>query len=93
MSGATLKLSPRLDIAHAGAMAAAILELEGQDLNLDATEVTHFGAMGLQVIRAAAKSWHQSGYRLSLSGLSMDCSDQVQLLGFAPESLCEWEND
>lgn len=91
MSGANVKLAPRLDTAHAGEMAATLLEHAGTDLTLDASEVTHFGAMGLQVIRAAAKSWHKSGHRLTISGLSTDCADQVQLLGFSPESLCEWE--
>ena len=93
MSGAVVKLTARLDTAHAGAIAEMILEHTGKDLALDASEVTHFGAMGVQVIRAAAKSWHQSGHALSISGLSTDCADQVQLLGFSPESLCKWEND
>ena len=93
MSGAVLKLMPRLDTAHAGAIATQILEHAGKDLALDASEVTHFGAMGLQVIRAAAKSWQQSGHDLNITGLSTDCTDQVQLLGFTPESLCKWEND
>ncbi len=92
MSGAIVKLGPRLDTAQAGAMAAHLLEHAGQDLALDASEVTHIGAMGLQVLRAAAKSWHASGHALSITGLSTDCVDQLQLLGFDAESLCKWEN-
>ena len=91
MSGANVKLASRLDTAHAATMAATLLEHAGDDLTLDACEVTHFGAMGLQVIRAAAKTWHKSGHSLTISGLSTDCIDQVQLLGFSPENLCEWE--
>ena len=87
-----MKLGARLDTAQAGPLAAAILEHAGQDLQLDATEVTHFGAMGLQVIRAAAKSWQSSGHALSLAGLSEDCIDQIGLLGFAPDTICRWEN-
>lgn len=92
MSGAVVKLAPRLDTAQAGAMATSILQHAGQDLALDASEVTHVGAMGLQVMRAAAKSWQASGHTLTISGLSNDCTDQLQLLGFSPESLCQWEN-
>ncbi len=92
MSDTVVKLAPRLDTAQAGALAASILEHAGNDLALDASEVTHFGAMAVQVIRAAAKSWQASGHALTITGLSNDCTDQIQLLGFSPDNLCTWEN-
>ncbi len=92
MSRAVLKLEPRLDTAGAGALAGAILEHRGTDLELDASRVTHFGAMGLQVIRAAAKSWHGAGRELTLSGLSTECGDHLRLLGFCEDDICKWEN-
>ncbi len=91
MSEAVVKLDARLDMANAGALAQKILEHADGDLTLDASEVTHFGAMGLQVVRAAAKSWHQSGHKLSMTGISIDCADQLQLLGFSSENICLWE--
>ncbi len=91
MSKAVVHLSDRLDLQNARPMAAAILEQAGQDLELDASNVTHFGALGVQVVRAAAKSWAGSGHKLSIAGLSNDCVDQIQLLGFAPDNICEWE--
>lgn len=92
MAEATLALEERLDLTHAHALATAILDHAGQDLTLDAAKVTHIGAMGLQVIRSAAKSWAKSGNSLQISGLSSNCIDQLQLLGFSPETICEWEN-
>ena len=92
MSGANVKLGPRLDTAQAGAIATNLLEHAGQDLALDASDVTHIGAMGVQVLRAAAKSWHASGHALSITGLSTDCVDQLQLLGFDAENICRWES-
>ncbi|MCP5036762.1 MAG: STAS domain-containing protein [Rhodobacteraceae bacterium] len=93
MGKAVLKLDERLDLSNATALAAAILQHADNDLELDASDVTHLGAMGLQVIRSAAKSWDKSGDELHVTGLSTDCADQLQLLGFTPETLCVWDDD
>lgn len=90
MSRAILKLEPRLDTARASALATAILDHAGADLELDASEVTHIGALGVQVIRAAAQSWKRSGHTLSLSGASADCADQIYLLGYSVDTICKW---
>ena len=88
---AVLKLEPRLDSAQAGSLATAILEHSGGDLELDASGVSHFGALCLQVIRSAAKSWAGSGQTLRLTGLSVEATDQLHLLGFSPETLGQSE--
>ena len=93
MTKAVVHLSERLDMQNARPLAAAILDQAGQDLELDASNVAHFGALGIQVVRSAAKSWARSGHSLVISGLSNDCADQIQLLGFSPDNLCEWEGD
>lgn len=90
MSKAVITLDARLDFANAGALAASILEYSGEDLELDASGVTHLGALGLQVIRSAAKSWSGTGQTLEISGCSNDTTDQLLLLGFTPEDVCEW---
>ncbi len=90
MAEAVLMLEERLDLGSASDLASAILEHVGKDLTLDASGVNHFGAIGVQVIRAAAKSWDTSGKKLEITGLSNDCSDQVLLLGFTAENLCIW---
>lgn len=93
MSDTTLMLDPRLDFKAAGGLAEAILGHVGKDLTLDATQVTHMGAMGVQVLRAAALSWAESGHQLNLVNTSTDCVDQLDLLGFTPDSITKWEED
>ncbi len=92
MSEAVLTLPPRLETAGATALRDQVLTFAGRDLELDASEVTHIGALGLQVIRAAAKSWASDGKALTITGLSNDCVDQIQLLGFSPETICDWKD-
>lgn len=91
MSEATIILAERLDLAHAAGIASAIQEHAGKDLLLDASKVNHLGALGLQVIRSAAKSWAQSENQLQIEGLSNACVDQLGLFGFSPETICLWE--
>ncbi len=93
MSRVVLKLEPRLDTAAAGNLANAILENAKCDLELDASQVTHLGALALQVLRAAARSWHQDDVALTMTGVSTDCADQINLLGFAPDNICRWDRD
>lgn len=88
-----MDLQERLELTSAEAMAADILDHAGNDLDLNAASVTHCGAMGIQVIRAAAKSWAKSGNSLQIVGLSTNCIDQIQLFGFTPDSLCHWEEE
>ena len=93
MSNATLTLDPRLDFKAAAGLADSILTHQGKDLALDAAHVSHFGAMGVQVLRAAARSWAESGHQLTLINASEDCADQLCLLGFSPETVTQWEDE
>jgi chemotaxis protein CheX len=93
MSDATLILEPRLDFKAAAGLADSILTHQGKNLTLDAAHVSHVGAMGLQVLRAAARSWAESDQQITLVNLSDDCADQLSLLGFTPQSVTEWEDD
>lgn len=49
------------------------------------------GALAVQVIRAAARSWAEDGHRLSFAGPSNEVVDQLALLGFTPDTLTRWE--
>lgn len=88
---ATLALDPKLDLRAAGPLRDEILDRSGADLVLDANAVNHVGALALQVIRAAAKSWEADGHVLSLTNVSTDVADQLALLGFTPETVTRWE--
>ncbi len=91
MSEAVLMLDPRLDLKAAPGLGETLLAHQGKDLTLDAGHVSHIGAMGLQVLRAAARSWSEQGKRLSMINVSDDCADQLCLLGFSPDTVTRWE--
>lgn len=88
---ATLALDPKLDLRAASPLRDEILAKAGADLVLDAGEVRQIGALALQVIRSAAKSWAETGHSLSLANASTDLADQLALLGFTPETVTLWE--
>ena len=91
MSGATLKLAPRLDLRATGALAEAMRAHRGADLALDAGGLSQIGALAVQAIRSAARSWAEDGHDLSFENASAEVADQLILLGFAPDTLTAWE--
>ncbi len=91
MSGTQLMLDAKLDLRAAEPLKVSILSQRGQDLTLDATKVTQLGALCLQVIRSAAKTWAQDGKTLTFSNASLECAEQLNLLGFNSETLSKWE--
>ncbi|MEJ1990762.1 MAG: STAS domain-containing protein [Maritimibacter sp.] len=91
MSSVRLQLEARLDLRAAEPLAQVLVEHRGNDLILDAREVTQIGALAVQVIRSAAKSWAEDNVKLSMENASTDLSDQLYLLGFKPETITQWE--
>lgn len=91
MNGAALFLEDRLDLRSVAALAQALADRRGSDLTLDASAVRQIGALAVQVLRAAARSWAEDGYRLTFVGPSNDVVDQLALLGFTPDTLMQWE--
>lgn len=77
----TLALGPRLDLLHAGHACAEIRACEGRDLVLDAGHVTHLGALGLQILIAAARSWRAAGLSLTIAPRSAAFDDALVLFG------------
>ena len=88
---ATFTLPAKLDLRAAAPLREELLSRTGADLVLDATALTHLGALSLQVLRAAARSWAEAGRSLSITGVSTDLADQLSLLGFSEDTLCDWE--
>ncbi|GKY87694.1 STAS domain-containing protein [Sinisalibacter aestuarii] len=91
MTAQVLRLDPRLDLRSAAPLAQALLAARGADLDLDAAGVTLLGALPLQAIRAAARSWAADGHRLTLVNASDDLADQLALLGFTAATVTQWE--
>ena len=85
----TIVLQPRLDLAAAAPLAQTLRSRLGSDMTLDAKEVTHMGALCLQVMLSAALTVNKAGHRFTLSNASDRVLDQLHHLGFTPESLAE----
>ncbi|MBE3639084.1 STAS domain-containing protein [Mangrovicoccus algicola] len=76
-----IALPARIDHPAVEALYAEVKEARGEDLALDASQVSHLGASGLQLLIAAANSWTRDGHILSLRDPSEKFSEHLQMLG------------
>lgn len=65
---AVLTLPAVLDVTAAGALRDDLIARRGADLDIDASAVTRFGGLCLQVLLAAAAAWRDDGRILTLAG-------------------------
>jgi len=84
---AVLTLQERLDFGAVSPLKTAILGHAGQDLDIDASGVTHLGTLCLQVLIAAANDWKQAGKTFRVTSPSDTCETQLALHGFSPDTL------
>lgn len=77
----TLPLAARLDLTQVETLAADLRAHAGDDLVLDAGATTHLGALGLQVLAAAALGWRRAGYRLTIAPRSEAFDEALALFG------------
>ncbi|WP_375172863.1 STAS domain-containing protein [Pseudooceanicola sp.] len=85
----TVCLPPKLDLPAAGPLTTELLKHLDGDLTLDAAQVTQIGALCTQVIGSAAISLAAAGHRLTITNMPDRVVEQLQHLGFTPESLTE----
>jgi chemotaxis protein CheX len=83
---AALKLPPKLDLSAAESLLAELCAAQG-DLDLDASEVTHFGALAAQTILVAASAFRDAGRTLRLTACSDATQDNLARMGLSPETL------
>jgi len=77
----TLPLAARLDLTQVEALAADLRAHAGDDLVLDATATAHLGALGAQLLAAAALSWRRAGCRLTIAPRSEAFDEALALFG------------
>lgn len=82
---AALTLPARVDYAALDALYAEIKEARGDEVVIDASQVTHFGAAGLQLLVAAHKSWERDGHNFSIAAPSEKFNEHLRLLGLGPD--------
>jgi chemotaxis protein CheX len=70
-----------MDLGAAKPLALQILAVEGHALVLDASSVRRLGALGLQVLLSARRSWAGSKASLKIANPSVAFKEGAELLG------------
>lgn len=78
---ATLLLPARLDTSRATALARDLKARAGVDIELDARDVTLFGALAVQTLAVAGAAWRRAGHRLTVVNLPAEALAQITALG------------
>ena len=84
---AAIGLAPRLDLPAATPLVQAILAQRGHDLTIDAGQVTHLGALCVQVLACAARTWAADGKALRIPSRSADFDGALALFGLTAQDL------
>lgn len=87
MSG-DIKLPARLDLPAAVRLVNELKSHEGPMI-VDAADVSHLGALGLQALIAAARDVQKRGDTFQMINSSDKVLDQLKIMGTAPEQLME----
>lgn len=77
----TLTLEKVLDLNEASALQKKLLELSGTDVVIDASGVEKTGAICVQVLMSAARTWEAAGKSFTYSEVSETFSKTLQLIG------------
>lgn len=76
-----LSLDNVLDLNAAGSLHSRLMELRGGDLEIDGSAVERAGALCLQVLMSAAKTWEEEKHSLTFSQMSDALMKTMQLSG------------
>ena len=76
-------LSPVLDSAAAQALTPALQERRGGDIWLDGSQVEKIGALSLQVLLSAHRTWATDGHAFSLADASPPLALALRQFGAA----------
>lgn len=85
--GEPIQLPPRLNLATVPALVADLRTAAAGDVVLDASDVVHFGALGVQALLSA----RASGMALRLVNATDRVRAQLTVMGQSPEKLSEGE--
>ncbi|ABR59092.1 STAS domain-containing protein [Sinorhizobium medicae] len=80
-AGKTLKLAPVLDLNEATVLHERLLALKGGAVTIDASGVERVGALCVQVLMAAAKSWEEDRLSFTFAEASDAFVKTTQLIG------------
>lgn len=78
----SLSLPPVLDLPAAGPLAKELLAARGNEVAIDASKVERFGALCLQVLLSAQKTWTEDGKRIAVISPSVAFTQGLVQFGF-----------
>jgi len=76
-----LSLGKVLDLNEASALHTKLMALRGSNLAIDASSVERVGALCIQVLMSAAKSWEEDKHSFRFSKVSDALTKTMQLVG------------
>ncbi len=85
---APLQLPAKLDLPASLQLVGDLREIDG-DMHIDASNVTHMGALCLQALIAAARKAKGAGSKFEITGISEKVAAQLAAMGTSPEHLAE----
>ena len=85
----TIVLPARLNLSSVTSLHTDLCTHSEKDVTLDLGQVTYLGALGLQVLIAAARQSKVAGTTLRLRNTSDRIIAQMRLLGACPETIME----
>ncbi len=74
-------LQPKLDLKGSEALAKDLQVYRGESIIVDAGQVEHFGALALQTLLVAARSWHSDGHQFRVTDLSETAVEHLAVMG------------
>ena len=85
----TVTLDAKLDLSAASELMTALKAQDDEEVVLDFQDVTHLGALCLQVLLSAAKTTLAQGRTLSFVNISDRVVDQMRVMGMTPEAIAK----
>jgi chemotaxis protein CheX len=89
----TLSLDNVLDLNAAGSLHSQLMALRGSDLTIDASAVERVGALCLQVLMSAGKTWEEEKLSLTFSKMSDALTKTMQLSGVTYDHMLAKESN
>lgn len=84
----TIKLPARMDVSVAQSLVGDLSGKNFSDgIELDASDVTHFGSLCVQAILVAARAIKEAGGTLTLKNVSEKVEDQLTCMGLTVEDV------
>jgi chemotaxis protein CheX len=80
-------LAPKLDLAAASALMTTLRAQDGPEIVIDMSEVKHLGALCLQVLLSAGKTFNAQNKTMTITNISDRVIDQMRVMGMTPETI------